>query len=153
MQIQHHTYHLFGSKSVTSPSPVLFETILGWNNTAPDNFTLKNAIWMQKDYKRNFIFDIFRGTYHCTTVCSYLLSGFLLLIFAGVAAERNIAQKLVLQWATLGWNNANRLCLTLLQSHLPWTILHYCEETHLSQAHQTHVKQSSELLIDFMRNS
>lgn len=51
---------------------------------------------MQKD-PQNFIFYIFRGTYHRTTVCSYLLSDFLLLIFAGVAAERNMAQKLVLQ--------------------------------------------------------
>lgn len=94
-------------------------------------YYIKNPIWMQKD-PQNFIFYILRGTVHRTTVCIYLLSDFLLLIFAGVAAERNMAQKLLLQWATLGWNNANRLCLTLLQSHLPWITLNYCEETHLS---------------------
>lgn len=57
---------------------------------------IKNAIWVQKD-PQNFIFSIFSGIYYLTTVCIYLLSDFLLLIFAGVAAERNMAQKLVLQ--------------------------------------------------------
>lgn len=94
-------------------------------------YYIKNAIWMQKG-PQNFIFYILRGTVYRTTVCIYLLSDFLPLIFAGVAAERNMAQKLLLQWATLGWNNANRLCPTLLQSHLPWITLNYFEERHLS---------------------
>lgn len=38
-------------------------------------------------------------------------------------------------------------------SSLPWIILNPCEEMHLCRAHQTHIKQSSEVLIDFMRKS
>lgn len=114
--------------------------------------------WKWKD-SQNLIFYIFRSNYNRAEVCIYQLSDFLLSIFAGVAAERNTAQKLLLQWAMPQRNNANRLCLTFLQL-LPSTMNHreplQRNASSLGPSvtrHPAFSKQSSELLIDFMQNS